>query len=47
VLVVGNRGMQGARRFLGSVPNSVVHHAPCTVLLVETVHHLGKPESDS
>jgi nucleotide-binding universal stress UspA family protein len=36
VIVVGNRGMQGARRFLGSVPNSVAHHAPCSVLIIDT-----------
>ncbi len=37
LLVVGNRGMQGARRLLGSVPNHVTHHAPCAVLVVRTV----------
>ena len=36
LIVVGNRGMTGARRMLGSVPNSVSHHAPCDVLIVET-----------
>ena len=36
VIVVGNRGMLGARRFLGSVPNTVAHHAHCSVLIVET-----------
>ncbi|HEY5663256.1 MAG TPA: universal stress protein [Ilumatobacter sp.] len=36
LIVVGNRGMTGARRFLGSVPNSVAHHAPCSVLIVHT-----------
>lgn len=36
LLVVGNRGMQGGRRFLGSVPNSVSHHAPCSVLIANT-----------
>jgi nucleotide-binding universal stress UspA family protein len=36
LIVVGNRGMQGGRRFLGSVPNSVSHHAPCSVLIVDT-----------
>jgi nucleotide-binding universal stress UspA family protein len=34
VLVVGNKGMQ--RRVLGSVPNSVTHKAPCSVLVVKT-----------
>jgi nucleotide-binding universal stress UspA family protein len=36
LIVVGNRGMQGGRRFLGSVPNSVSHHASCSVLIVDT-----------
>ena len=37
VIVVGNRGMAGAGRFLlGSVPNKVSHHAPCDVLIVHT-----------
>jgi nucleotide-binding universal stress UspA family protein len=36
-IVVGSRGMSGAARFLlGSVPNKVSHHAPCTVLIVRT-----------
>lgn len=38
LIVVGNKGMQGARRFLlGSVPNKVSHHAPCDLLIVRTV----------
>jgi nucleotide-binding universal stress UspA family protein len=37
LIVVGNKGMTGARRFLlGSVPNQVSHHAPCAVLIVHT-----------
>src|SRR5271165_4785842 len=37
LLVVGNRGMTGMRRFvLGSVPNKVSHHCPCSLLIVET-----------
>jgi nucleotide-binding universal stress UspA family protein len=36
LIVVGNRGMSGSKRFLGSVPNSVTHHAPCSVLIVDT-----------
>ena len=37
LIVVGNKGMVGARRFLlGSVPNKVTHHAPCDVLVVRT-----------
>ena len=38
LLVVGNRGMKGGRRFLGSVPNTISHHAPCSVLIYETSH---------
>ena len=37
LIVVGNRGMQGTRRVLGSVPNHISHHAPCDVLVVDTV----------
>ena len=36
LIVVGNRGMSGAGRILGSVPNSIAHHAPCSVLIVKT-----------
>ena len=37
LLVVGNKGMTGAKRFLlGSVPNKISHHAPCDVLIVRT-----------
>ncbi len=36
MIVVGNRGMSGARRMLGSVPNRVSHHAHCGVLIVPT-----------
>ena len=37
LVVVGNRGMTGARRFLlGSVPNKVSHHAPCSVMIIRT-----------
>jgi nucleotide-binding universal stress UspA family protein len=37
LVVVGNRGMTGARRFLlGSVPNKISHHAPCSVLIIRT-----------
>jgi nucleotide-binding universal stress UspA family protein len=34
VLVIGNKGMH--RRVLGSVPNTITHQAPCTVLVVKT-----------
>jgi nucleotide-binding universal stress UspA family protein len=36
MIVVGNRGMTGARRAIGSVPNRVSHKAPCDVLIVTT-----------
>jgi nucleotide-binding universal stress UspA family protein len=36
MIVVGNRGMSGARRVLGSVPNRVSHQARCGVLIVPT-----------
>lgn len=34
VIVVGNKGMH--RRILGSVPNTVAHKAPCSVMVVKT-----------
>jgi nucleotide-binding universal stress UspA family protein len=37
LIVVGNKGMTGAKRFLlGSVPNKVSHHAPCDVWIART-----------
>ncbi len=36
LIVVGNRGMHGAKRVLGSVPNKVSHQARCNVLIVAT-----------
>ena len=37
LIVIGNKGMRGAKRFLlGSVPNKVSHHAPCSVLIIRT-----------
>ena len=36
VVVVGNRGMKGVRRVLGSVPNTVAHHAHCSIMVVDT-----------
>ncbi len=37
LVIVGNKGMTGAKRFLlGSVPNKVSHHAPCSVLIIRT-----------
>lgn len=37
LVVVGNKGIAGARRMLGSVPNTVSHAAACDVLIVNTV----------
>jgi len=36
LIVVGNKGMRGAKRVLGSVPNSIAHKAECSVLIVDT-----------
>ena len=39
LIVVGNKGMTGAKRFLlGSVPNKVSHHAPCSVMIIRTTY---------
>ncbi|HUB70169.1 MAG TPA: universal stress protein [Acidimicrobiales bacterium] len=38
LIVVGNKGMKGVRRVLGSVPNSVAHQADCSVLIVDTLN---------
>lgn len=36
LIIVGNKGMAGVRRVLGSVPNTVAHRAPCSVLIAQT-----------
>jgi len=36
LIVVGNKGMHGARRVLGSIPNTIAHQAHCAVLIVPT-----------
>lgn len=36
LIVTGDRGMSGAHRVLGSVPNTITHHAPCDVLIAHT-----------
>jgi nucleotide-binding universal stress UspA family protein len=36
LIMLGSRGMRGARRVLGSVPNKVSHRAPCDVWIVQT-----------
>ncbi|MPZ71741.1 MAG: universal stress protein [Nitriliruptorales bacterium] len=39
LIVVGNKGMSGAQRFLlGSVPNKISHRAGCDVLVAYTRH---------
>jgi nucleotide-binding universal stress UspA family protein len=43
MIIVGSRGMRGARRYLlGDVPNKVSHHAPCGVMILKT----AEPHSD-
>jgi nucleotide-binding universal stress UspA family protein len=37
LIVVGSKGMQGARRIIGSVPNTVAHSAGCHVLIAKTI----------
>ena|GEM_PF-294175 len=46
LIVVGNKGMKAARRVLRSVPNSIAHHAPCSVLIVDPtgVESRGVPQ---
>ncbi len=36
LIVVGSKGMRGARRVIGSVPNTIAHRAPCHVLIAKT-----------
>jgi len=36
LIVVGSKGMRGAHRMIGSVPNSVAHGAPCHVIVAKT-----------
>jgi nucleotide-binding universal stress UspA family protein len=37
LVIIGNKGMTGAKRFLlGSVPNKVSHYAPCAVMIIRT-----------
>ena len=36
LIVVGNKGMKGAKRILGSVPNAVADAASCAVLIHNT-----------
>jgi nucleotide-binding universal stress UspA family protein len=40
MIIIGSRGMRGARRYLlGDVPNKVAHHAPCGVMILKTAEH--------
>ncbi len=40
LIIVGRRGLSGvSEMFLGSVSNYVVHHAPCSVLVVQETKH--------
>jgi 3-phenylpropionate/trans-cinnamate dioxygenase ferredoxin reductase subunit len=41
LVVVGNKGMTGARRFLNSIPNKVAHYSPTDVLIVKTTDRLA------
>jgi nucleotide-binding universal stress UspA family protein len=36
LIVVGSKGMKGARRLIGSVPNSVAHRSHCHVIIAKT-----------
>lgn len=46
LIIVGDKGMAGVRRFLtGSVPNTVAHHAPCTVMIVNSTTRVKETAS--
>ena len=46
LVVLGNRGMGGLRRFvLGSVPDRIAHRCPCNLLIVDTENPNG-PQPD-
>jgi nucleotide-binding universal stress UspA family protein len=48
LIVVGNQGMQGARRFLlGSVPNKVSHHSPASVLIIRTGEDITEADASA
>lgn len=47
LVVVGNRGMSGMGRLLGSVPSGVSQSAPCDVLIVDTVGRKAASEAKS
>jgi nucleotide-binding universal stress UspA family protein len=46
LIVVGNKGMKGVRRVLGSVPNSIAHSAPCSVLIADTITALARADTE-
>ena len=37
-IVVGNRGVQGSRPSIGSVPLNILQHAHCTVIVIPTMN---------
>lgn len=41
LMVVGHRGIHGVRRVLGSVSEHVVHHSPCSVMVVRFADAAG------
>ena len=43
LIVVGSKGMQGSRRLLGSIPNSVAHGATCNVSLPKRLAAARRP----
>ena len=47
LIVVGNKGMKGVRRVLGSVPNSIAHSAPCSVLIADTITAIARGDMES
>jgi nucleotide-binding universal stress UspA family protein len=44
LIVVGNKGMQGMGRVLGSIASSVAHSAPCDVYIVKTNEAIAESE---
>jgi len=36
LIVVGSKGMRGARRVIGSIPNTIAHRGPCHELIAKT-----------
>ncbi|MFI7579769.1 universal stress protein [Kocuria kalidii] len=44
LIVVGNKGVQGIGRVLGSIASSVAHSAPCDVYIVKTNETAVEPQ---